>query len=107
MRQNYDSPLIVDSLLGPHRSVHESEVIHQIGEHQVWLETGGKEGKQINFFYSETPKTRFSKMNLSQGQFECADLRHASFQGSNLTGANFYGAVSEPPDSCRCHTGSI
>lgn len=58
-------------------------------QHQIWLETGGKEGKRATFRGDRFRYVDFSGMYLPEASFRGADLRGVRLRAANLSRADF------------------
>ena len=68
-----------------------------LDDHQLWLETEGKEGKQANLSGADLRETNLRETdlrgaNLSGADLRGADLREADLRGADLRGADLRGA---------------
>ena len=57
-------------------------------KHELWDESGGKEGKRANFEKLNLEGADLSGANLKRIYFVCANLKGADLEGTDLAGAN-------------------
>ena|ERR1051326_4244756 len=57
-------------------------------QHQLWLDSGGKQGKRANLSNADLSNANLSNANLSNANLSNANLFRASLYNANLSNAN-------------------
>lgn len=61
-------------------------------EHQLWLESGGENGKRADLYGKDLIGMKLGRANLRRANLRRANLRRAKLYGADLYGANLDGA---------------
>lgn len=64
-----------------------------VQEHQIWLSSGGQEGKRAYFAGENRQNADFSHRKLSRANFRGCDLTGADFSHTDITQADFTDAI--------------
>ncbi len=67
----------------------QDEVRAMAAQHQLWLESGGKEGRRAAFRGDRFRRADFSGLFLPEASFRGADLRGVRFRAANLSRVDF------------------
>ena len=59
-----------------------------IAQHDLWLETGGKEGSRANLTHANLTCANLTRANLTRANLTHANLTHANLDCANLEGAS-------------------
>ena len=70
------------------KKITEEELKTILEQHELWLNSNGKEGKRADLTDAD-----LTDANLADANLTCADLTWAYLSGAKLTGANLTGAI--------------
>ena len=75
------------------RKITQEELNQILTQHELWLETDGKEGKRANLSWTDLSYMDLSHVNLSYANLRYAILKGAILRDADLRGANLSYAI--------------
>jgi hypothetical protein len=89
MEQNISSIINSDDSFDKSWFVNKKDLPGMIQEHELWVKSDFKQGKQLDLSYVRLDDGQFANHNLSYAIFDRARLVNSNFNNSNLQGASF------------------
>lgn len=72
--------------------IDQETLVSILKEHQLWIESGGENGKRADLYGKDLIGMKLGRANLRRANLRRANLRRAKLYGADLYGANLDGA---------------